>query len=191
MGGSDRDWEMNGKATGHWTAQAGALPCQAMTLAPEVYDAYEAYNDALLAIIESGDIPPDLNAWYVRAHEKALRVAMLLASIHEQETITLPYWQEGQVMAESWRTNMHQLCETVNEQAPLSQEARLEQRLVRTLSERGPLTKRELQQLTYGVSSEAIGKALASMVRMEMITEQKHGKRIMYLLYHDNDPDEV
>ncbi len=181
----EEEREMNGKATGHWQSSAGALPCQALGIVPEVYDAYEAYNDALLLMIESGDIPPDLNAWYVRAHEKALRVAMLLASIHEQDTITMPYWQEGQVMAESWRANMHQLCTTVNEQAPLSQEARLEQRIIRTLADHGPLTRRQIQQYNKNVSSELLNKTLASMVRMEMITEQKHGKTILYLLYQD------
>jgi hypothetical protein len=124
------------------------VPCRALTLDNASYDAYEAYNDALLMIIHEGKIHEDLYPWYIRAHEKALRVAMLLASLHGEDHITLPYWAEGQVIVEQWRQSLHELVATVAAHEPLSREARLEERILSMLLRAGSMTKRQLQQMS-------------------------------------------
>lgn len=183
----EEERETNGKATGKWHAAVSGLPCHPLTLDTEVYDAYEAYNDALLSMVQEGQVSSDLAAWYVRAHEKALRVAMLLASAHGEHLLTMPYWAEGQVMAEQWRQNMHALCGTVASHAPLTPELRLEARIFSCLTCSGGMTKRELQRHLYGITSESLVKTLQHMVKAEKILEKKHGKSHLYLLFHDDE----
>jgi hypothetical protein len=175
----------NGKETGLWHATIGPLPCREFALPEDTYDAYEAYNDALLGMVQAGNIAPDLNAWYVRAHEKALRVAMLLASVHEETAVTLPYWVEGQRIAEEWRTGMHHLQTEASQCGLASQEAKLEQRILTLLLRSGGMTKRELQQMLRGVGSEALLKAVKGLRQTDQISEQREGKSIVYLLAQD------
>jgi hypothetical protein len=107
--------EASGKRTGQWKARVDRLQPQVMSLDDDVYDAYEGYNRALMEFIIGKAINPDLGPWYARAHEKAIRVAMLLASFDGHDVISLPYWQEAQCIVESWRQNLHELVETANE----------------------------------------------------------------------------
>jgi hypothetical protein len=51
-----------------------------LTLNPEVNEAFYAYHDGLLEIIVKGD-NHDLDGNYARMAKKALRVALLLASV--------------------------------------------------------------------------------------------------------------
>lgn len=172
--------ESNGKLTGAWVGTIGTLPCQALTLAPDVYDAYETYNDVLLAMVHAGDIPSDLSPWYGRAHEKALRVAMLLASVHGETTITLPYWSKGQAMAETWRRSLHETITTMAETAPLSREAQLEAKIESLCTKTGGMTARELQQNIKGSSSDVMQKALTAMVKSGILMQSKAGKTTIY-----------
>lgn len=174
--------EANDKKTGAWNGTVGPLPCQALTCAPDVYDAYEIYNDSLLELIHQGNVQEDLSPWYGRAHEKALRVAMLLASVHGQQTITLEYWREGQVIVEGWRRNMHELITTVGEKAPLSREAQREERIMSLCEQTGGLTAREIQRHIKGVTSEELSKMLKNMVALGLLDAQKNGRRILYTL---------
>lgn len=185
----EEERESNGKLTGQWRATISQLPCHDLQITPDVYDAYEAYNRAIMTMVHANLIPPDLCAWYVRAHEKALRVAMLLASVQGETQLSMPYWLEGQAMVEQWRHGLHNLIAEVEKQAPLGKEARLEGRILACLMRAGGMTKRELQQHIYGVPSDLLVKTLESMVRAEKITVAKNGKKILYLLYQDQLED--
>lgn len=177
--------EANGKLTGRWEGTGSPMPCQHMTLTAEVYDAYETYNDALLEMIHAGNVQPDLSAWYGRAHEKALRVAMLLSSICGETVITRDSWSEGQAMAESWRKNLHEVLATIRTAAPLSREAQLEARIESLCAKTGGLTAREVQQHVKGQSSEVIQKAIAAMVKIGTLSQHQSGKRVFYCIAID------
>lgn len=183
----EEERESNGKMTGKWVGKVGNFPRHVLTLAPAVYDAYEAYNDALLDVVHAGDVSPDLAPWYGRAHEKALRVAMLLASVHRQEEITLPFWREGQVTAEGWRQNLHELVGKVGENAPLNREAALEQKIEHVLVLAGAMTAREVQRHTHNVSSEFINKTLASMLKLGKVEAIKNGRKILYTIFNEEE----
>jgi len=123
--------EESGKRTGEWKGSISNFPQHTMLLDTATYDAYETYNDALMDVTQAGDVPPDLSPWYSRAHEKALRVAMLLASIEGHDTITLPYWQEAQCLVEDWRTNLHELVGTLASDGPPTRQTRRRLKLER------------------------------------------------------------
>lgn len=176
----EEEREANGKLTGKWIGKVSNFPSHAMHCPDAVYDAYEAYNDALLQIAHAGDIPDDLSPWYGRAHEKALRVAMLLASAHGEETISLPFWIEAQRIVEEWRHNLHELLGHVGEHAPLSKEEKLELKIESLCLRSGGMTARELQQNIRGATSEAVQRATKSMVQIGSLQERKYGRKIIY-----------
>jgi hypothetical protein len=182
--------EANGKRTGQWIGSVSNFPLQTLTLEPAVYDAYERYNDALLELSEEGGpVHRDLSSWYARGHIKALRVAMLLASLDGYSVITLPYWQYAQLMMEGWRHNLHALVETVESHGqPTRQGAwksKLERKIEGLLALSGGMTARELQKHLYGVSSDELHGVLESMVKIGTITSLKNGKRTLYLIFHE------
>ena len=173
--------EKNGKQTGGWVGTVGPLPCQALTLAPDVYDAYETYNDALIDLVHAGDVLQDLSPWYGRAHEKALRVAMLLVSVAGEAIITLPYWIQAQAIVEGWRHSLHDLIATLGEVGPASREAQLESRITQLCAQSGGMTAREMQRHLKGQGSEVLHKTLTSMVRVGALVVRTLGKKQVYL----------
>jgi hypothetical protein len=179
--------EASGKRTGRWKEDKSPPPETTMTLAPDVYDAYERYNDALLELCAEGQVPPDLTPWYARAHEKALRVAMLLASVHDQTRIALPFWEEAQTRVEGWRTNLHELIAIVDDQGQGSphgrRRAKLERRIERLLALNGPMTARALQRHMHAISSHELQAMLESMVKIGILSTRTSGKKILYLIF--------
>ena len=178
--------EPNGKITGNWIGSCGPLPVETLTLNSEAYDAYEQYNDALLEIAHEGKVHTDLSPWYGRAHEKALRVSMLLASLHGEKEISLGYWSIGQEIVEEWRNNLHELILTASASTPLSKDAQIEGKIVSLCAKSGGMTARELQRHIKGVSSENIHRVIVGMLKTEAISQVKNGKKVIYSVLDDD-----
>jgi hypothetical protein len=111
--------------------------CEAPTLTPctmeaGVADAFYRYNDALLDIAAQSQ-HEDLDGNYARLAEKALRVAMLLASISNGGAITLKHWARAQLIAEEWRAGLHAAFAQVNEVEP-SVAAQMEEKLTEVVT---------------------------------------------------------
>jgi hypothetical protein len=134
----------NGKPTGRYKAVVESLPCRILTMAPEVLDAYYNYNDALLEMIIDGKVAQDLDACYGRFHVKAIRIAMLLASLAGQPRIALAHWAYAQEVVEQWRVMLHHLVEIVEGNVPLTREETLEDKILRVLDRYGALTARAI-----------------------------------------------
>jgi hypothetical protein len=190
--------EASGKRTGIWVGSVIGFPQHDLTVEPAVLDAYEGYNEALLDIARHGDVNEDLGPWYARAHEKALRVAMLLASVDQHTTISLPYWQEAQCLVEGWRRNLHDLIGEVGETGQTTRQGgrrlRLEKRIESLVSLSGGMTAREIQQHLKGIASDELRSILDNMVKIGILTTEKEGKKILYLIFNEegeNAPEDV
>lgn len=140
-----------------------------------VYDAYYAYNDALIDIISASNLT-DLDGNYSRLPEKALRVAMLLASLENGNRIEMRHWWRGQQVAEVWRRNLHNLYEQVVGTAEEPRQVELEQRIMKMISEKGPLTKRELYTFIRGLDSHQSNILLDTMVKAGLLEVIKDGR---------------
>lgn len=84
------------------------------TLGPGVTEAYYRYYDGLLDLVEKSP-SADLDGNYARSAEKALRVAMLLASLEGTDQVALRHWARGQQVAERWRSDLHTLVAALAE----------------------------------------------------------------------------
>lgn len=84
-----------------------------LTLDDDVYDAYYAYDDGL-ATLASQSQNHDLDGNFTRLSLKALRVAMLLASVSGYDRVTMHHWAKAQSIAERWRFGLHEAYYQIN-----------------------------------------------------------------------------
>ena len=118
------------------------------TLSPQVREAYYAYDEALHALMKQSQ-NEDLDGSYARFPMKALRIAGLLASLHDDSgnhTIWPAQWYRGQQIAERWRYDLHTLVRQVAEGETETRESKGEQRILAVLKQRGDLTIRDINR---------------------------------------------
>lgn len=151
------------------------------TLGPGVYDAYYEYNDALISIVAQSNLT-DLDGNYSRLPEKALRVAMLLASLENNNHIEMRHWARAQQVAETWRVNLHNLYDQVVGNAEESKGVVIEDRILKLIAEKGPRTKRELCQGIWGLDSNQVNILIKSMIESGFIAPMKDGRTERYRL---------
>ncbi len=173
----------SGKPTGEWRSTIGTLPCQALTIHADVKEAYDVYNESLIQLIINGDAPYDLEACYGRFHDKALRIAMLLASFAGHTAISLPYWAYAQNVTEEWRTMLHQTVLLASEGVPMGREEQLEDKIENQLARHTHMTTRELHHNIRGFSSRELNSCLREMVEAGRISETETTKTKIYSLF--------
>jgi Protein of unknown function (DUF3987) len=172
--------DSKGKPTGTWDADVEPLPQREIAISDGVYDAYEAYNDGLLTIIKRGDIGDDFDSTYGRYHEKALRVALLLASFAGEKTIGIDHWAYAQRITETWRRSLHTLVSRVASDHQLSKEEQAEEKIERYLGRVGVASAREIQRNIRILTSEELTRMLKAMEKIERIVSQKEGHITQY-----------
>jgi hypothetical protein len=165
-----------GKGTGRYRSILRPVSPKILTISDSVLDAYYAYNNALLEMVERGDVASDLDSIYGRFHVKALRVAMLLASVDGHTTIALKHWAYAQTVVEGWRLMLHHLVDVASGEIPLTREELLEDKIERVLARLGPRTGRLLRHDIRGYASREIDGALAALVKHERIQVVPNGK---------------
>jgi hypothetical protein len=125
-------------------------PC---TLGDGVYDAYYRYDEALIDLAAaSGNT--DLDGSYGRFAEKALRVAMLLASFSNGGRIELSHWARAQAIAERWRRGLHHLIDQLG-QSDATPERVHELKVIDELGKRGALSARDVARFANISTGEA------------------------------------
>jgi hypothetical protein len=134
---------------------------------PAVYDAFYNYHNALLELsAHSGNA--DLDANYARHAEKALRVAMLLASLDYGGHIELRHWAAAQAIAERWRRGLHALVAQLNEPPP-SRGRLMEQRVLEIVKRKGRPTAQEVTKYIRNLSTSEAKHILDSLVKVGIL----------------------
>jgi hypothetical protein len=162
--------DAKGKPSGTFKAKVEPLPCRTLKMSDAVYEAFYDYNDALIKMIQDGNVQPDFDACYGRFHMKALRIAMLLASLQRNDVIEMNHWAYAQGIAEQWRHTLHQLVENADKHAPQTREERLEEKIEQALVHKGALTAREINRGLWGYSARDINTTLQGMVAVGRLT---------------------
>jgi hypothetical protein len=157
------------------------MPPTVMAMTDDIYDAYYTYSDSLLDIVAKSNLT-DLDGNYSRLPEKALRVAMLLASLENHNRIELRHWHRGQKVAEDWRRNLHNLYEQLTSTTETPKIVAMEDRIMGFIAERGPSTLRELYQGIRGLDSAQAKILTRSMAETGLLAIMKNGKADRYRL---------
>jgi hypothetical protein len=159
------------------SADSISAPC---TLGEGVYDAFYRYQEALLDIVEMHH-NHDLDGNYVRFPEKALRVAMLLASLENDGGIELRHWARAQAIAERWRANLHALYQQVNESSPY-QAVPVEDKVLDVVERLKEPTAREVAQMIHRLSPYQATRCLDRLAEQGVLVANDTGRTIRYSL---------
>lgn len=154
---------------------------QIITMGAGVYDAYYRYNDALIDIVTKSQLT-DLDGNYARLPEKALRVAMLLASLAGSTKVEMRHWHRAQQVAETWRRNLHNLYEQIVGDGDTPKIVAMEDRICRLIADRGPRTIREIVQGIHGLDSSQAKVLVKSMTDTGFLALMKDGRAERYRL---------
>lgn len=150
---------------------------QICILGAGVYDSYYRYNDALIDIVTQSGLT-DLDGNYARLPEKAMRVAMLLASLENGGKVEARHWHRAQQVAEVWRLNLHNLYEQItNQDGETPKIVAMEDRICRLIAEKGPRTIREIVQGVRGLDSNQARVIVKSMTEAGFLAQMKDGAK--------------
>lgn len=166
---------------GKFKVTRGEYPENLCTFGEGVYDAYYAYRNALIGIT-NGSANTDLDSNYARFATKALRVAMLFASLGNGGRIEIQHWARAQCITERWRANLHSIFEQINEPLPTAQK-NLEDRILNFVGQwmakhTMPPTKREISQ-NMSADATVLKKLVDDMVSVGHLVEIQ-GERTRY-----------
>ncbi len=169
-----KELDDDGKPTSQYRAEVIPVPFEPCELAPDVIEAFYSYHDGLCELIDDSQVP-DLDGNYSRFAEKALRVALLLASLDNAGRVELPQWARAQGIAESWRAGLHSLYAQANEPEP-SEEAAQEEKVLQIVSKLGDPTAAQVARYMWGASSKEVAGILEGLVIAGTL-ERRHGQR--------------
>jgi hypothetical protein len=148
-------------------------PPEILAMTPEVHEAYYEYYEALREIVVLSN-HPDLDGNYSRFPEKALRISALFASLNNCLNIELSHWAKAQAITERWRSGLHELYSQLSTARP--DKPSDEDKVLRTIKQRQPVTKREIGQYTK-LDSIIIDEILCDLLLRKVITVKPDGKK--------------
>lgn len=174
--------EIVGDKGTRYELRPGPLREQRVQFGDGVFDAWYRYNDALVDLVERTNYY-DLDGNYTRLAEKALRIGMLIASLENDGVIEMAHWARAQAIAETWRRNLHNLYDqVVGESITATKMETLEDKIMQTIAERGPLTQRELYTYIRGLDVATASRLLEGMVAGGLLNATAQGKRTVFSL---------
>jgi hypothetical protein len=160
-----------------------SLPRQDCTIDPIIADAFYRYSDALSDMIYDYHLEA-LAGNYVRLPKKALRLAILFASLENKGHIELRHWAKGQEIAEIWRQDLHTLYQQVNT-GEISEASYAEDELLRIIrklhkaQEQWP-TAREIARYYKRYDTVTLRAKLRGLVQAEVLRDVQDTRTIRY-----------
>jgi Protein of unknown function (DUF3987) len=175
--------EKKGKATGSYNIAVSPLPEKAYTLHADVRRAYYAYDRAIRELTRQRH-DEDLDGSYGRFPVKALRIAGLLASLHDDgDTYTIwpRHWDRGQQITEGWRRDLHRLVRQVQTQEkPMNAKRDLEDKLLHQVDRSGPQSIRGFALFQKAQSREEIEACVTALVATGELIAQPTAQTTKY-----------
>ena len=179
--------DRGGNPTGEKIVTIEPSEPQVCTLADDVWDALHRYNTGVLEIAQRSEMT-DLDGNYGRLHEKALRVATLLASLENGGRIELQHWARAQEVAERWRLYAHRLYEQVTE-LEASPKAEIEDKVLDAIrrwqgTEKYPegLTANEIGRFVWGLGAGEVKYFADQLVSAGVLVKHKPGRAERYCM---------
>ena len=174
----------HGNEIGHYRVERDPLPEHVCQFHHDAYHAYDRYRLALRELIAKSS-NQDLDGSYTRLSDRALRIAILLASLENGGHIELRQWAKAQDIAEMMRRNLHELYRQVNAGQVDNHLEDILLDYLKTL--RGKkVTIREIRQCGPGelrkASSDMLRNDLLNLIRSEMVTFERVGKAERFAL---------
>lgn len=154
-------------------------------VAPEVKTLWDNYHAAMFEIISKKNVPEKLHPSYGRMHEKAIKIAMLLAAsdwVRMAKTnplIIRPYhWYRAQEIIEGYRASLHRMIEDAS--LPVeSEDDELVSKILSRLQSTTRNSRRELSQdfhMAAGLKREKLNMLLDQLITDGILIEDESKK---------------
>jgi hypothetical protein len=148
--------DKKGKETVEYVPTVFPMNLTRITMTLDAREAFYAYHDGLLDLVEQSS-NRDFDGNYARFAEKALRIAILVASLEHNNQITLPVWALAQSITERWRQGLHELYAQANAPEPTDATEK-EELAIKIISKLGEATANDVARYMWKTSSgEAVG----------------------------------
>jgi|GEM_PF-589756 len=177
----------NGVRTGEKKVHVEPPTMNRCIVADEVWDALHRYNVAMLELARTSELT-DLDGNYGRLHEKALRVAALLASLENGGRVELRHWARAQAIVERWRLYAHRLYEQVTE-LDASPQSEIDDKVVAAVKRwqesakyPGGLTAADIARFVWGLGPVEVKRHADELVRAQVLAKHKPGRAERYFL---------
>ncbi|HEY5001994.1 MAG TPA: DUF3987 domain-containing protein [Ktedonobacteraceae bacterium] len=173
--------DKNGNPTDKKTFERGPLPEQHCIASTEIMNAYYTYGDVLTRLRAATNKNRDLDGNYARFASKALRIAMLLASLENDGHIEMRHWARGQAISERWRANLHELFAQTNT-APADDDEIMEDKILEIVERLKEASVREIKRYIRGIDITKLRMKVHELARAEMLEEIQTDKTTRYRL---------
>lgn len=173
-----------GKGIGIYTAEREEYQLKLFHMTAEAKDALDDYGDALLLAVQDEQYI-QVQAWYGRLRDKCLQIATSLALLQNSSNIELKHIARSQQICELFRESLHKLVAYLNDDSA-SGRASPEEKILRVLERKGPLTARELMQYTNS-NSLTTQKRLDALVREGEISSTRQGRKMVYCIIREEE----
>src|SRR5260370_32504114 len=135
--------DKNGKAVEgvYEVNKSDEFPSQECTITHEANQAYKTYRETLKKLITDFD-HCDFNGSYDRLAEQALRMAVCMASIENDNHIEIRHWAKAQELAELLRRSLHRLYDYIGSRGE-SDGSKMDKEIIYEIKEHLKNTKRK------------------------------------------------
>lgn len=97
-------------------------PAKEAQITPEVWKHWDNYQAAMFELVSKKAVPEKLSSYYGRLHEKAIKIAMLLAASDWVKMATgnplviqMSHWARAQQITEGYRNSLHRIVEDASQ----------------------------------------------------------------------------
>ncbi len=146
--------------------------------------AHEAYYQSLTILAQEHTLDERFRATYGRLPDMALRIAMLLASLENDNQMDLRHWGRGQAITERWRANFHELIAQISSDEERGGYGEMEDKVLDALSRMGKMaTSRDIAQkntVLRKLGSPEVRKILDELADAQVIHKEGHGRGACY-----------
>lgn len=168
----------------------GPLPITEIVVTDQVVNAYYTYGDAVMEIVASSGLD-ELDSWHNRLSVKALRIAMLLASLENDNVVELRHWARAQETTERWRGSIHRLYRQTNSQVESSVQATAEDVVYDVIKRLGSPSVRDMKTRIATMSAGEIKDHADRMVKAGLVDAVPTGRTVRYQLAKAEGTEEM
>lgn len=168
----------------------------------EVRDLWDHYHAAMFELINKKAVAEKYAAWYGRLHEKAIKIAMLLAAADWSKMakgnpliIQPPHWARAQDITEGYRASLHRIVAEASQPVE-SEEDELAEKILLRVKSGSRNSRRELAQdlhMQTGLQREKLEATINQLMKdgdlVEMDMQKGRGpttKRLFPGVSHNN-----
>lgn len=180
--------------TGDYEITRGDLPQTRCTIDQYALEAWKKYRSSLKKMLPDFK-HKDFHGSYIRIPETAMRMAVLMASLENNNHIEFRHWAKAQELAEILRKNLHILYAQVNRNDYVSDTAKAEDQILNKMKD---LRKKGYKDITIAVlkgsflknySIEDLTRIMEGMVKGGVLKKEvtKHATKGKYSLVVESE----